>query len=90
MDADPVVIDCGTAMCKIGMAGDDAPRSSFPTVTHPARICFRIRESYRVKIMEILGVSVGAWLALVTPESVLGVSHGVVEEFSSLRTQSPI
>ena len=25
-------IDCGSDMCKAGFAGDDAPRSAFPTI----------------------------------------------------------
>ena len=28
----PVVIDNGSGMCKAGLSGDDAPRSSFPAV----------------------------------------------------------
>ena len=28
----PVVIDNGSGMCKAGLSGDDAPRSSFPSV----------------------------------------------------------
>ena len=28
----PVVIDNGSAMCKAGFSGDDAPRSSFPSL----------------------------------------------------------
>ena len=27
-----IVIDCGSDMCKAGFAGDDAPRSAFPTI----------------------------------------------------------
>ena len=27
-----VVIDNGSGMCKAGMSGDDAPKSSFPAV----------------------------------------------------------
>jgi len=27
-----VVIDNGSGMCKAGIAGDDAPRSSFPSI----------------------------------------------------------
>jgi actin-related protein len=32
MEADPVVIDCGTGRCKAGLGGEDAPRTSFPTI----------------------------------------------------------
>ena len=28
----PVVIDNGSGMCKAGLSGDDAPRSSFPSI----------------------------------------------------------
>ncbi len=28
----PVVIDNGTSMCKAGISGDDAPRTSFPSI----------------------------------------------------------
>ena len=28
----PVVIDNGSGMCKAGLSGDDAPRSSFPSM----------------------------------------------------------
>ena len=28
----PIVIDNGSGMCKAGIAGDDAPRSSFPSI----------------------------------------------------------
>ena len=29
---DPVVIDNGSGMCKAGISGDDAPRTSFPSI----------------------------------------------------------
>jgi actin len=28
----PIVIDNGSGMCKAGLSGDDAPRSSFPSI----------------------------------------------------------
>lgn len=33
----PVVIDNGTSMCRVGFAGEEAPRASFPTVVARAR-----------------------------------------------------
>lgn len=33
-----VVMDCGSGMCKAGIAGDDAPRAIFPTVVGRPRI----------------------------------------------------
>ncbi|XP_062584201.1 actin-6-like [Saccostrea cucullata] len=32
-DTAPVVIDNGSGMCKVGFAGDDAPRAVFPAIT---------------------------------------------------------
>ena len=34
-----LVIDNGTSMCKVGFAGDDAPRSAFPTLVGRPRHC---------------------------------------------------
>ena len=28
----PIVIDNGSGMCKAGLSGDDAPRTSFPSI----------------------------------------------------------
>jgi len=28
----PIIIDNGSGMCKAGVSGDDAPRSSFPSI----------------------------------------------------------
>jgi len=34
----PIVIDNGSGMCKAGIAGDDAPRSSFPSIIGRPRL----------------------------------------------------
>jgi len=31
-DSAAIVIDNGSGMCKAGIAGDDAPRASFPSI----------------------------------------------------------
>ena len=32
IDFQPAVVDTGSAMCKVGFAGEDAPRSVFPCI----------------------------------------------------------
>ena len=42
-EAQALVIDCGSGMCKAGFAGDDAPRVVFPSIVgrpkHPGITC---------------------------------------------------
>jgi actin len=44
-----VVIDNGSAMCRVGFSGDDAPISSFPTVTAAPSIEGHIPETNNYK-----------------------------------------
>ncbi len=37
-DAGAVVIDIGSGMCKVGFAGEDTPRSVFPSIVGRPRI----------------------------------------------------
>ena len=34
----PIVIDNGSGICKAGIAGDDAPRSTFPSIIGRPRL----------------------------------------------------
>jgi actin-related protein len=38
MENPPVIIDNGSGMCKAGISGDDAPKTSFPSIVGIPRL----------------------------------------------------